>query len=454
MPLDLDETIAAPASPPGSAPRGIIRVSGAAARERVEAIFFPSDESVWRSARLPMQHPGSLRLDGDRLNLPAAVHLWPTTRSYTGEPTAEIHLPGSPALIDRVLTLLYQRGVRPARSGEFTLRAFLNGRLDLVQAEAVLGVIDADTPRQLQSALRQLSGGLSDRLAQLRRDLLELLADLEAGLDFVDEDIEFVSRDEVVRRLSDAHAFVDHLREHTRDRYSGTDRPRIVLAGLPNAGKSTLLNALAGRETALVSPIPGTTRDYLTATVTLGGREIELLDTAGWEDSAEHIMSRAQSLRQQQIHDADLVLWCTPADLPADLIVDNEQQRENCRVLNREFLEIVTKIDLTPVVPGLSVSATTGAGLQTLRDRLTESLEESRTGERRLIGTTSARCHDSLQLVAAALRDALTALDAGHGDEIVALEIRRALDGLGRILGLVYTDDVLDRVFSKFCIGK
>ncbi|HEX6983903.1 MAG TPA: hypothetical protein VF170_00940, partial [Planctomycetaceae bacterium] len=188
--------IAAVASAPGPAARAVVRVSGEGCRDAVRVVFSPDDEARWHAARSASRHPGRVTLTDARAELPAAAYLWPNARSFTGQPVVELHLPGSPPIIESVLAGLYHGGVRPARPGEFTLRAFLAGRLDLVQAEAVLGVIDAADHRELDLALRQLAGGLSGRLADVRRDLLSLLADLEAGLDFVDEDIEFVGREQ------------------------------------------------------------------------------------------------------------------------------------------------------------------------------------------------------------------------------------------------------------------
>ena len=199
--------------------------------------------------------------------------------------------------------------------GEFTLRAFLAGRLDLLQAEAVLGVIDAEDHAQLQTALEQLAGGLSGRIGELREQLLLHLADLEAGLDFVDEDLDFVSRDILRERLEEGIARLDTLIAQAERRMTLSGRRQVVLAGLPNAGKSTLFNALAGRAAAIVSPMRGTTRDVLSAEVGLDGVVITLWDTAGWDDPASAIDAAAGDVRLDRLERADLVIWCTAADL-------------------------------------------------------------------------------------------------------------------------------------------
>ncbi|HEY0982357.1 GTPase, partial [Schlesneria sp.] len=271
--FSVDTPIAAIASPPGGAARGIIRISGREVASFVVGLFEPVAADVWNVARTAVMHPGTIRFRGDtrEVAVPVQALYWPNRQSYTGQPLIELHLPGSPCLIEAVLSEIYRRGVRPARPGEFTLRAFLAGKLDLIQAEAVLGVIDAQDQVELQTALSQLAGGVSGQLAELRGQLLELLADLEAGLDFIEEDIEFVSREEVARRLLGARAVVDALLQQTSDRMQSRVRKQVVLAGLPNAGKSTIFNRLAGLNLALVSPETGTTRDFLTRTINWNG---------------------------------------------------------------------------------------------------------------------------------------------------------------------------------------
>jgi tRNA modification GTPase len=256
------------------------------------------------------------------LRLPIEVGLWPTKRSYTGQPLAELQLIGSPPLLEALLMQLCRSGCRAARPGEFTLRAFLAGRLDLMQAEAVLGVIDAADHVELEQALQQLAGGISQQMGTLRADLLDLLADLEAGLDFVDEDIEFVSREQLLSRVTAAQRTIAELCDQASRRLQSSARPRVVLAGLPNAGKSTLLNALTGRSAALVSEISGTTRDYLCVPLDRDGLHVDLIDTAGWDSETNGIEAVAQQRRHEQWQQADLIVWC--CDLSDDAVM-NEQ---------------------------------------------------------------------------------------------------------------------------------
>jgi tRNA modification GTPase len=456
MNVSCDDTIAALASAPGPAARGIVRISGPSARPSVEHVFQPDEPQTWRATRRAARHRGRLRLASLRFALPVSVYYWPNRRSYTGQPAAELHLVGSPPILESVLAALYASGVRPARPGEFTLRAFLAGRIDLVQAEAVLGVVDAHDHRELETALRQLAGGLSGQLGKVRGDLLDLLADLEAGLDFVDEDIQFVTREEVAGRLAASQGALETLLAKASERIQSTGRARVVLAGLPNAGKSALFNALAGRQAALVSEVEGTTRDYLSAAFEWGGAAIELIDTAGWESGVIGIAFTAQELRREQIAQADLVLWCTAADLDArGRAADSALRDALCRD-NRPVLVVGTKcdLDISPGTTGLHVSAYTGSGLDELIEAVAERLTANSSGNRQFVGTAAARCRESLEGAIADLRLAAESASRGSGDEIVALEVREALAHLGSILGEIYTDDVLDRIFSRFCIGK
>jgi tRNA modification GTPase len=339
------------------------------------------------------------------------------------------------------------------------MRAFLSGRIDLMQAEAVLGVIDANGPQQLTTALSQLAGGISSQMLTLREQLLLHLADLEAGLDFVEEDIDFVSRPDLVQRLQDAEQVLSHLWTQASQRMVSSGHHPVVLAGLPNAGKSTLVNALLGQEVALVSPVAGTTRDFVRGTMTLRDLTIDLLDTAGWEEPVQELHTLIESQRQQQLQQAELILWCTSGAMSPQESVLNDQLLEALKPLNIPVLRVITKSDLPgPGVPeqisDVVISARTGAGLDQLRKHLYEQLVSSSEAWSELVGTTAVRCQQSLlQALQAATRARLLA-EAQAGDELIACELREVLNHLGVILGSVYTDDILDRIFSRFCIGK
>ncbi len=444
-------------------------------------VFVPDDRSGWETARLPWRHPGTVEIPDVHCPLPVDVFLWPTGRSYTGQPTAELHTIGSGPLLEALLERLFAHGARPAQRGEFTLRAFLAGRIDLMQAEAVLGVIDATDQQQLRLALGQLGGGLSHRIAALHEELLLHLADLEAGLDFVEEDIEFIAREELIRRITGGLGFLDELLEQATSRLQSRGRLKVVLAGLPNAGKSTLLNALCGGEAAIVSAASGTTRDYLSVPVEWSGLGIDLIDTAGWDkagaDKSRLSIGRAaDELRHDQWQRADLILWCSPADIGGDVVGHGDvngndirdegmrnkavaidaRLREECAGSGKSVLHLTTKADLSDgrsQRADVVVSAATGAGIDEMK-AMVVSRFESFAGDGRILGTTAARCRDSLRGAADSLERARVASIERAGDELVAIELRDALDHIGQIAGRVYTDDILDRIFSRFCIGK
>jgi tRNA modification GTPase len=325
-----DDTIVAVSSAPGPGARAVVRVSGPKTRAVVESVFRASgghrqesgdrgqgtvSNAIPVSSLSPGKPParrvigGSLTVSGVHSPLPATLYFFPGPRSYTGQDLAELHTIGSPPLVERLVADLLNAGARSARPGEFTLRAFLAGKKDLPQAEAVHAVIEAGTDADLRLALAQLAGGVTQPLHALRDDLLNLLADLEAALDFADEDIEFVGKPETLARITTAIDQLTALARQLDDRTVSGRPVRVALVGLPNAGKSSLFNALAGGD-AIVSPIPGTTRDYLTKRLDLAGVPVELIDTAGWQDSADTIEEQAQRLGREQTTHADVILWC------------------------------------------------------------------------------------------------------------------------------------------------
>ena len=448
--LDPADTIAAVASPPGPGLRGLVRLTGPRAWEIALGGFTPDDEAPPRTRA--SARTGRLKVDGLRATLPATVAFWPGPRTYTGQPLAEIHTVGAVPLVRLVLADALARGARQAEPGEFTLRAFLSGRLDLTRAEAVAGVIDARSPAQLDAALRQLAGGLAGPIARLRDRLLDVLAHLEAGLDFVDEpDVDPLARAALAAELAAAAHEVTDLAGRLRGRDRPEGAPVVVLAGPPNAGKSRLFNALIGQASALVSPRAGTTRDYLRAPCDCAGLLVELVDTAGVEPAAGSIEGRSQALRAEQAGRADLVLDCRCADVdPAAPALDLPAGLPR--------LVVWTKADLAPppadlAAVALPTSAADGAGLGRLKAAVAAALRE-RAADGDAPAGTGPRCRDALRRAGHSLRSAAEAVALGAGDELVAVDLRQAAEDLGKVVGEVVTDDILDRIFSRFCIGK
>jgi tRNA modification GTPase len=431
--------------------RGLIRISGPQSWPIALADFLPD-----RAAPLPRLaeiRTGSLKLSGLRPLVPAMIALWPGPRTYTGSDIAEIHTTAAPPILNLLLSSCLARGARHAQPGEFTLRAFLTGRLDLTRAEAVLGVIDAQNPAQLDASLEQLAGGLARPIQALREKLLDLLALLEANLDFVDEaDVDPLSRAALAEELDTAAGELSALadRLNRRDRPSG--RPRVVLAGPPSAGKSRLFNALIGQDHAIVSPQAGTTRDYLTAPCDCDGLAIELVDTAGIQPPRDRVEAQAQSFRAEQAEQADLVLLCQSKDTSTGASVSFAPPPAI------PILLVATKCDLDPPEDDrsegtIATSAETGLGLVELRSAIARELRAS-PSEGDLPASTGARCRDSLLGAGQALRAAAHCLVSGGGEELIALELRLAIDELGKVTGALVTDDILDRIFQRFCIGK
>jgi tRNA modification GTPase len=440
----VQDTIAALATAAGPGGRAIVRLSGPQAPSLVSAVF-AADELPSPPRRI--RREGHIRLSGIHAALPADLYLWPAPHTYTGQHVAELHTLACPPLLELLIAELLKAGARAAQPGEFTLRAFLAGKLDLTRAEAVLGVIEAGSRDELKQALAQLAGGVARPLHELREDLLNLLADVEAGLDFTDEDIHFVSPEELLKRLAKGMALVTNLARQL-DQRSVSDRPfRVVLAGRPNAGKSSLFNALAGASAALVSPEPGTTRDYLVQRLDLEGVQMELVDTAGWQAANDLIQAQAQALGREQAETASLILLCLEAGQ-----TPNAEEMALRRRQQPPVLVVSTKSDLAAPPAGLpATSAVTGAGLDALRMRL---VEHARAHAQLALAPSLSRCRHHVEECLKCLRRAHQIVLFEEPPELLALDLRGALDQLGEMVGAVYTDDLLDRIFSRFCIGK
>jgi tRNA modification GTPase len=439
----LNDTITALSTAPGPGARAIVRVSGPQAANIVSRL------GSFTPALLPIRRSllgAQLILSGLASSLPAEVHVWPAPATYTGDELIEIHTLSSPPLVELLVAGLLQAGARAAGPGEFTLRAFLAGKLDLTRAEAVLGVIEATDQAQLKQALGQLAGGVGRPMQELRDDLLNLLADVEAGLDFTEEDIHFVKQEELLKRIGKGLAQLMLLNKQLEQR-AVSDRPfRVVLAGRPNAGKSSLFNAMTGAN-ALVSPEPGTTRDYLVRQIDVDGVRIELIDTAGLRASADGVEALSQALGREQLEQADLVVMCLEGGL-----VGSDEDSALLAQAAIPVLAVATKSDQQTPREGLpATSALTGRGIDELR-----SLLRDRAGSQKQppLAPSLSRCRHHVQACLEHLRRGHAIVLYEDPPELLALELRETLQQLGEMVGAVYTDDLLDRIFSRFCIGK
>ncbi len=462
---DLQDTIAALASPAGSGARGIIRISGALALDCAARIWSSdlSPSSSVHALRVASRLTGNARFEGLDSPVPCSLFVWPTSRSYTRQTIVEMHTLASPPILQSGLRTVCRHGARLAQPGEFTLRAFLAGRIDLTQAEAVLGIIDSQDRHDLDVATSQLAGGLGRSLTELRDELLDLLAHVEAGLDFVEEDIEFIGQGQLLAQISAAAASVERLSQQTAERAILRDDVRVVLIGTPNAGKSSLFNALLGRTAAVVSPSAGTTRDYVTGSLSIGATQITLIDTAGVAsnldlaaDSSQGEVSAfihrvAQDATTQARRQAVIELLCIDASQPLDGWSRAQLQQARPRII------VLTKVDCPQrqgsIPTAVLTSSQTGYGIEALRARIREIAIE-RAGSGNVVATTAARCNDTLRAAAVALFRAREMVELRTGEDLVAAELRLAIEELGHVVGAVYTDDLLDRIFSRFCIGK
>ncbi|HEY2909391.1 MAG TPA: GTPase [Gemmataceae bacterium] len=443
-----EETIVALSSAPGPGQRAIVRISGPQARHIVDAVFSPAEPPVPRHLA-----PGSIRLTGVHSILPADLYFFRGPHSYTGQDLAELHTIGSTPLVERLVADLLNAGARPAKPGEFTLRAFLAGKLDLPQAEAVHAVIAAGSDADLHDALKQLAGGATQPLHALRDDLLNLLADTEAALDFADEEIEFVGKSETLSRLTAALARLANLKRQFESRTISGRPIRVALVGEPNAGKSSLFNALAGGAAALVSAEAGTTRDYLTHRLDLNGVAVELVDTAGWADAADTIEAQSQRLGGEQSRGADVILWCAEpgrdfSDLDATRIAAS----------GAIVLRVRTKCDGAQstgrnacATEEGQTSAIAPGGVDGLRAVLAETVASL---TRPPLAPSQSRCRHHIDACIRDLQQAHRHILFDDPVELAALALRGALDQLGEMVGAIYTNDLLDRIFSRFCIGK
>ena len=454
------DTIAAIATPPGQGGIGIVRVSGPAAAGVAAALLGSVPPA--RVATLASFH------DSDGAPLDAGLARWfPAPHSYTGEDVLELQAHGSPAVLQRLLERVVEVGARRAGPGEFTQRAYLNERLDLLQAEAVADLIAAGSLTSALAASRSLRGEFSRRVGLLTTQLLEVRALAEALLDFPDERDVPVSVD-LAPHLAALLQACRELRAAARVGARLTDAPHVVLAGRANAGKSSLLNALSGEEAAIVTPVPGTTRDVLQIEVELAGVGLTLLDTAGLRDTADVVEQEGVRRARAAVVNADLVLYLVDsADNEAlaaaadDIQAMNLDELPGQNAATERLLLVASKTDLAgagandaALLPAaLRVSTATGEGLDALR---TEILRRLGRGSGEGVGAFSAR-----ERHVQAVREALHYLEAARaadnakaGGELVAEELRLAQDALGSITGRTVADDVLAEVFGRFCIGK
>ncbi|MFN4972545.1 MAG: tRNA uridine-5-carboxymethylaminomethyl(34) synthesis GTPase MnmE [Bacteroidota bacterium] len=451
---ELNDTICALATAGGVGAIGVIRVSGSQAIALVNRIFSGKDLT---------QQPTHTVHFGKIMNQQHVVDevlatVFVAPRSYTGEHTVELSCHGSPYIQQQILQLLIDSGCRSAKPGEFTLRAFLNKKMDLAQAEAVADLIASNSEESHRTAMMQMRGGYSAQLTHMREQLINFASLIELELDFAEEDVEFAQRDELKQLVKNLLRVIDSLTE-TFD-YGNAIKNGIptVIAGKPNAGKSTLLNALINDERAIVSDIAGTTRDTIEETFVIEGITFRLMDTAGIRaQAADTIEAIGIERTFDKIQKASIVLYVFDASQTTD--DELEQELKAFADINAIIIPVANKSDLlstnnshTYTKPILPISAKTHSGIEALKQRLMDVVKKEEVKNDIII--TNLRHYEALRHASSALHLVLTGLDNRLSGELLAFDIRKALYHLGEITGEVTTDDLLANIFSKFCIGK
>ncbi|MFO7876572.1 MAG: tRNA uridine-5-carboxymethylaminomethyl(34) synthesis GTPase MnmE [Desulfovermiculus sp.] len=464
--MNIKDTIAAIATPLGRGGIGIVRISGPGSRSIGESLFVSARPEFPGFASHVLHHGWIVDIEGAKVD-EVLLSFMPAPASYTGQDVVEINCHGGPAVVQTVLEMVLKQGARLAGPGEFTLRAFVNGRMDLSQAEAVAEMVDADTQIGLNMAEAKLEGRLKEVIKDLRRGLENVLAQIMADLDFPEESgdnlLEESDPEDALRvRVDAVRSSLDHLLDAAVRYRCYREGALVVLAGRVNAGKSSLLNALLGRKRAIVTSVPGTTRDYLEEGLNLGGLPVRLVDTAGLRQTLDEVERAGLEQGEDLMLRADLV--CLVFDHSQDL--DQEVRQVALSLGPDKVLAVANKQDLSPSwtqpetwfakhgFSCLAVSAVAGQGIdelaQAIRDKIVGRVPEPTGGEL----VPNLRQRDVLQKARQALDEAVQALEAGMPSDVTLVPLQEGVKRLAEITGEISTEDVLEQIFSRFCIGK
>jgi tRNA modification GTPase len=449
-----NDTIVALATPQGIGALAVIRLSGDQSISIVNSIFKGKDLEQQATHTI---HYGNIA-DGERVIDEVLVSVFKGTRSFTKENSVELSCHGSPVIVKEIIKLLLTKGARLAAPGEFTKRAFLNGRFDLAQAEAVADLIQAETENGRQAALNQMRGGFSHEIRVLREELIHFASMIELELDFGEEDVEFAKRDDLKNLINRLINLLDSLiRSFDQGNVIKNGVP-IVIAGKPNAGKSTLLNTLLNEEKAIVSDIPGTTRDFIEDEVEWGGVSYRFIDTAGLRDTKDVIEEMGVQRTREQMQKAALIIYLF--DIQDTSVEQLAREELSLKEMSIPYLLVGNKMDGVDdktlrsfgasIVP---ISALKKTNIDLLRDKITSrfAMKNVRQGD---VLVTNLRHYQNLVQTRSALQRVIKGIDGGITGDFLAMDIRQSLHFLGEITGEITTDDLLKNIFEKFCIGK
>jgi len=456
----LNDTIVALATAPGIGAIAVIRLSGPQAIAIADQVF-SKNLTAQNSHTL---HFGSIRDEQNRLLDEVVVSLFVGPHSYTGEHVVEVSCHGSPYIIQQLIQLFVRQGARLAQPGEFTLRAFLNGRMDLSQAEAVADLIASSSEAAHNLALQQMRGGFSNEIKRLRTELIDFASLIELELDFGEEDVEFANRSDLKALIQRILKLMDALLQSFQLGNAIKNGVNTVIAGRPNAGKSTLLNALLNEERAIVSDIAGTTRDTIEEMLNIGGIPFRIIDTAGIREAQDAIEAIGVAKTLEKVRQSALLIYVF------DVVrITPEELRQDLSMLvhaDTKLLVIANKMDLNPYttheqyasewLPAeawVPVSAINGMNIEYLKEKLLATALEGKLSAESTI-VANARHYEALLKASESLRAALHGLDTNITGDFVAMDIRRSLSYLAEITGEIGTEDLLDSIFSRFCIGK
>ena len=464
----IQDTIVAISTPAGKSLDAIIRISGTEAIPCVKSLFIPATNIDLEVVLTYNAAKGHIHSPRECVNIPVLLYIMKKPCSYTKEDVVEIHTIGSPPLVEMVLDVILSReikmgkNVRLSQPGEFTKRAFLHGRIDLTQAEATMRIIRAQTDLELKAAVEQLTGDVSLQTRRIQDEAVSLCAQIEAAIDFSDQDIELISTTEIMRRLEAIKTNTSHLISQSETGKISPEGIDTVLYGKPNVGKSSLINALLGKKRSLVSRIPGTTRDIVTDILETGGIRFKLMDMAGVDDTQGAVIARAMEKAQSAAKRAQVILlvFDGSADLSEQFI---QMKRDD---LTDNIIVIINKSDLQKErspsdlpaelnkYPLVHTSALTGEGLERLKSMLAETVREGKINATTVVPVLNVRQKDAFRRLLQSVQQAMELARNNESYEFIALDLRTAVDTLGEVVGEVTTEDILDKIFSEFCIGK